>query len=212
MLNVTNGHLYLSFGDIDNGLLSLNNQARSSVNLVDGTLQIIGRSIYMSKLERNRHIIIASYDATNWEAIGVDIDDLSKELNPDTETGKNVLCETTFRHNGYEPEVDVSPYYADPTSKLYEGLRDAALYEKYGDADIKGYYVEAIFEDDAVNGVLTSTSAVKREAYIVPQSIGGDTSGYQIPFTITPVGTPEDVTVTYTKSTRAVTVTAKSGG
>ena len=161
----------------------------------------------MGKLERNRHIIFASFTGTNWEAIGVDIEDLSKELNPDTETGKNVLCETTFKHNGYEPEIDVSPYYADPDSNLYEKLRDAALYEKYGDADIKGYYVEAIFEDDAVSGVLTSTSAVKREAYIVPQSIGGDTSGYQIPFTITPVGVPEDVTVTYTKATRAVTVT-----
>ena len=211
MLNVENGRLYLSFGEIDYGLLTLNNQNRTSAALINGNLQITGRSIYMSKLERNRHIIFGSFNGTSWEAIGVDIDDLSKELNPDTETGKNVLCETTFKHNGYEPEVDVSPYYADPDSVLYDKLRDAALYEKYSDADIKGYYVEAIFEDDATNGVLTSTSAVKREAYIVPQSIGGDTSGYQIPFTITPVGAPVDVTVTYTKATRAVTVTAVGG-
>lgn len=166
----------------------------------------------MAKYERNRHIIFASFDATNWEAIGVDMDDLSKELNPDTESSKNVLCETTFKHNGYEPSIDASPYYADSDSALYEKLRDAALHEKYGDADIKGYYVEAVFEDDAVNGVLTSTEAAKRDAYLVPQSIGGDTSGFQIPFTINPVGAETAVTVTYTKATRAVTVTAKSGG
>lgn len=162
----------------------------------------------MPKMERNRHILFASFNATDWEAIGVDMDDLSKELNPDTETGKNVLCETTFKHNGYEPSVDASPYYADANSVLYDKLCAAALHEKYGDADIKGYFVEAVFKNDAVNGVLTSTEAVKREAYLVPQSIGGDTSGFQIPFTITPVGAETAVVVTYTKATRAVTVAA----
>ena len=166
----------------------------------------------MAKLERRRNIYFASFNGTDWEALGVDNDDLSKELNPDTETGKNVLGETTFRHNGYEPEVSVEPYYADTTSKLYPSLRDAAVKEKYDDESIRGYFAEAVFEDDPVNGVFTSTLAVKREAYLVPQSTGGDTSGFQIPFTVTPIGAPEEVTITYTVATRAVTVSAKSGG
>lgn len=213
MLDVTKGKLYISFGEISSGILMLNDQPTTKITMQDnGMLVLMGRSIFMSKLERRRLIHFASFNGTDWEALGVDIDDMSKELNPDTETGKNVLGETTFKHNGYEPELSVEPYYADTTSTLYDGLRDAAVWEKSDDDSIKGYFCEAVFEDDPVNGVFTSTLAVKRDAYIVPQSTGGDTSGFQIPFTVTPTGAPVEVTVTYTVATRAVTVTAKSNG
>ena len=45
----------------------------------------------MAKLDRNRLMFFASFDGTNWEVLGRDNDDLSKALNPDTETSKNVL-------------------------------------------------------------------------------------------------------------------------
>ena len=47
-----------------------------------------------------------------------------------------------------------------------------------------------------------------REAYIVPQSTGGDTSGLGIPFTVNPIGPMTAVTVVYTLATRAVSITA----
>lgn len=159
----------------------------------------------MAKLDRNRLIMFASFNGTDWEALGKDNDDLSKELNPDTETSKNVLGEATFVHNGYEPEVSVDPYYADDTSALYEKLLAAAMQEKYGDADIKGYYAEAHFTT-ATDTTLTGTG-YKREAYIVPQSIGGDTSAMGIPFSVNPVGPMTAVNVVYTLATRAVTIT-----
>lgn len=164
----------------------------------------------MAKLDRNRLMYFASFNDTAWEVLGVDNDDLSKELNPDTETSKNVLGETTFKHSGYEPEVSVDPYYADIESALYEKLKDAAIQEKYGDADIKGYFVEVLFEEAAAGGVLTGTG-YKRAAYIVPQSTGGDTAGLGIPFNVNPVGPMTQVTVAYTLATRAVTVTPVSG-
>lgn len=141
-----------------------------------------------------------------WEVLGRDNDDLSKELNPDTETSKNVLGEATFKHNGYEPEVSVDPYYADDTSPLYNKLLTAAIQEKYGDEDIKGYFTEVVFttvDEDA--GTMSGTGYM-REAYIVPQSTGGDTSGLGIPFNVHPVGSPTTVAVTYTIATRAVTI------
>ena len=59
--------------------------------------------------ETNDVITVAYTMASDgWDAIGKDNDDLSKELNPDTETGKNVLGESTFTHSGYEPEVEVT--------------------------------------------------------------------------------------------------------
>ncbi len=152
--------------------------------------------------------IIVSYvgASSGWEVVGRDNDDLSKELNPDTETSKNVLGEATFKHNGYEPEVGVDPYYADNSSILYDKLLAAAVQEKYGDADIKGYFIEVVFSSvDTAAGTMSGTG-YKREAYIVPQSTGGDTSGFGIPFNVYPVGAMTPVTVTYTMSTRAVTV------
>ena len=162
----------------------------------------------MAKLDRYMNMYFASFDKTAWDVLGKDNDDLNKELNPDTETSKNVLGEATFKHNGYEPEVNVDPYYADDESPLHEKLLAAAVQEKYGDADIKGYFVEAVFEK-AENGVLSGIG-YRREAYIVPQSTGGDTAGFGIPFTVNPVGPMTEVTVSYTMSTRAVTITEKT--
>lgn len=164
------------------------------------------------KLDRNRLMYFASFDNENWEALGKDNDDLSKELNPDTETSKNVLGETTFEHSGYEPEIDVDPYYADSTSPLYEKLSKAAMEELYGDSDIRGYFIEVLYNTvDAAAGTMTGVG-YKRDAYIVPQSTGGDTAGLGIPFTVNPVGAQTKVNVVYTKATRAVTVTPYSEG
>lgn len=163
------------------------------------------------KLDRNRLMFFASFDKEDWEALGRDNDDLSKELNPDTETSKNVLGEATFKHNGYEPEVALDPYYADNTSPLYEKLLVAAIQEKYGDADIKGYFVEAVYDSANADAGTLSGKGYMREAYIVPQSTGGDTAGFGIPFNVNPVGPMTEVTVVYTIATRAVTITPKSG-
>lgn len=166
----------------------------------------------MSKYDRNRLMFFGSFDATDWEALGKDNDDLSKELNPDTETSKNVLGESTFQHSGYEPEVDVDPYYADPDSALYPKLSKAAMEELYGDEDILGKFTEVIFDTvDAEAGTMSGTG-YQRDAYFVPQSTGGDTSGLGIPFTVNPVGPQTKVNVTYTKATRAVTITPVAAG
>lgn len=90
----------------------------------------------MSKLEREA---MATYlDSTfkrvvasaSWVLVGDDIEDMSVELNPDTETTKNILGQTKTRDNGYEPSMDADPFYADPDNKLYPVLRDIALERK----------------------------------------------------------------------------------
>lgn len=162
------------------------------------------------KEKRNRLMYFASFDKSAWEVLGVDNDDLSKDLNPDVETGKNVIGEATFKHSGYQPEVNVDPYYADTESALYEKLLKAAMEELFGDEDIKGYFVEAHFTE-ATATTLTG-EGFQRAAYIVPQSDGGDTGGLGIPFKVNPVGPMTPVTVVYTIATRAVTITPKGAG
>lgn len=154
-------------------------------------------------------IVVVTYTAASsaWEALGKDTDDLSKELNPDTETSKNVLGETTFKHNGYEPEISMDPYFIDPSRKMYKHLADVAAQEKYGDGDILGYFAEADFTAaNPETRVMTGICYVRR-AYFVPQSVGGDTAGYAIPVNIYPVGPMTKKLISYDMTTNEPTIT-----
>lgn len=166
----------------------------------------------MAKMERNRGMFFGAWKPTGsgspvWEAIGKDNDELTKELNPDTESSKNVLGEATFTHSGYEPEVDVDPYYMDPDRAMYEHLLECALEEKYGEADLVGLFAEAFFTTaNASAGTMTGYCYV-RDAWFVPQSTGGDTTGYAIPYTINPVGPMVKKNITYTIATNTAVIT-----
>lgn len=154
-------------------------------------------------------ILVVTYTAATgaWEALGKDNDDLSKELNPDTETSKNVLGETTFKHSGYEPEIGVDPYYIDPSRKMYKHLAEVAIEEKYGEADVMGYFAEAHFTAANPNTKTMTGYAFVRQAYFVPQSVGGDTSGWAIPTNIYPVGAVTKKNIIYDMATNEATIT-----
>ena len=139
------------------------------------------------KLTRGAHLfyIDTSFGTgtTSWYLVGKDIEEMSVDLGADTEIVKNILDETSVRHNGYEPTIDADPFYADPDDALYPKLKDIAMNRKKGD-DCKTKYLEVIVEDTEA----TSHSAWQEDCYIVPQSVGGDTSGFQIPFQVLPAG------------------------
>lgn len=142
-----------------------------------------------------------------WEAIGKDNDDLSKDLNPDTETSKNVLGESTFRHSGYEPSVSVDPYYIDPSRKMYKRILQNAIEEKYGESDLKGYFAEAFFTTKNNEKRIMTGYCYVREAWFVPQSTGGDTTAYGIPVEIHPVGPYTKKNISYAMDTNEATIT-----
>lgn len=154
-------------------------------------------------------IIVVEFTAAagGWEALGKDNDDLSKELNPDTETSKNVLGETSFKHSGYEPEISLDPYYIDPSRKMYDHLREVALEERYGEADLMGYFAEAYFQTANRKTQKMTGYCYVRQAWYVPQSTGGDTAGYAIPVTITPVGPTTKKKIVYDMQTNEATIT-----
>lgn len=143
----------------------------------------------MAKLNREAlaHYLDTTFKLTaesaEWEIIGDDIEEMSMELNPDTETSKNILGQTKTKDNGYEPSMDADPYYADPDKKLYPMLRDIALERKKGDA-CRTLLLEVIIEDpDAENQL-----AFVQEVIVKPQSYGGDTGGLNIPYNISEDG------------------------
>lgn len=118
-----------------------------------------------------------------WEIIGDDIDEMSMEMNPDTEQVKNILGQTKTKDNGYEPSMDADPFYADPEKKLYPKLRDIALERKKG-SDCRTLLLEVIVEDTAD----TNHLAFVQEVIVKPTSYGGDTGGFNIPFSISEDG------------------------
>lgn len=158
--------------------------------------------------------IVVSYTAaaSGWEALGKDNDDLSKEMNPDTETSKNVLGESVFTHSGYEPNTSVDPYYVDPSRKLGPWLKDIALRELYGEDDCVGYYGEAEYTvKNSKKGIMKGKIRI-RKAWFIPQSVGGDTSGASIPVEIGPFGPVTTKNIVYNIETNEATVTDITNG
>ena len=126
------------------------------------------------------HFIDASFGGATPEYIrlGEDLEEYNEELNPQVEVNQNIIGNQKVRHNGYQVQSEVSPYYAYEDDPLFEKLAEIANERKTGD-DCKTTKVDVL---------LDSTGAVqwayKEDVYLIPNSLGGDTSGVQIPFTV----------------------------
>lgn len=134
---------------------------------------------------------VSGVASAKWELLGADIEEMTVELNPDTETLKNILGQTRTRDNGYEASMDADPFYADPSSDLYKKVRDIALGRLKGD-ECKTLLLEVIVEDTADETHL----AYVREVMLKPQSYGGDTAGLNFPFSVSENGESVKGTVT----------------
>lgn len=119
-----------------------------------------------------------------YERLGKDLEEYNIELNPDTEVKKNICGEASFVHNGYEPSSEADPYYAETGSVLFEKLQKI-VDERYQDDNLKTHAVEVHLWTEEETGAY---EAYQQECYVVPTSYGGDTSGYQIPFTVNYTG------------------------
>lgn len=149
------------------------------------------------KLKRSHlaHYIDASFGKSStpdWFLIGRDIEDLSVELNPETDQKKNILDEVVTEDNGYEPSFDAGTYYADTNDKIYEKLKDIAMNRLTGD-DCKTKVLEVII--DKKTGPY---DAWIEDCVVKPQSYGGDTKGVNIPYKVSFDGNRKQGTATIT--------------
>lgn len=162
------------------------------------------------KLKREAHLFFINTNFTgtgtaSWFLVGKHIEDMSVDLGADVETVKNILGEQSVNLNGYEPSISAEPYYANPDDAIYPILKASAMDRVMDDAHCKTEMLEVIIEDTTE----TSHDAWKQDCYVVPDSIGGDTSGLQIPFTVHPEG--ERTKGTATLNNRVPTFTAATG-
>lgn len=134
---------------------------------------------------------VADVSKATFEIIGDDIEEMSVELNSDTETLKNILGQTRTQDNGYEPSMEADPFYADPEKALYTKIRDIALGRLKGD-HCKTLMLEVIVEDTEA----ATHTAYVREVMVKPTSYGGGTEGLNFPFEVTEDGASVKGTVT----------------
>ena len=151
----------------------------------------LNREAFASFLDTAWNTKVADASKATFEIIGDDIEEMSVELNPDVESRKNILGQTKTVDNGYEPSMDADPFYADPEKALYPKIRDIALGRLKGDA-CKTLLLEVIVEDTEASTHL----AYVREVLVKPQSYGGGTEGFNIPFNVSEDGASVKGTVT----------------
>ena len=157
----------------------------------------------MAKIERKylAHFINAAVPGAeaSYERLGKDLEEYAPELSAEVETKKNILGESSILISGYEKTASVEPYYAEKESALFARLQ-AIIDGNLVLDDLKTDVVEVKLWEDAVSGAYP---AFKEEAYIEVTSYGGDTTGYQIPFTLHYTGVK--VAGTFNPSTKAFT-------
>ncbi len=135
----------------------------------------------MEKIERKylAHFIDSGFGKTvSYIRLGKDLEEYSIELNPDSETKKNIIGETSTVNKGYEPSSSVETYYAYENEPLFEHLADIVNNRMTGTA------CETTVVDVLLNASGTVVWAYKEDVIVIPQSMGGDTAGVQIPFEI----------------------------
>ena len=161
-----------------------------------------------AKVERKylAHFINASFGGTtaNYIRLGKDLEEYNEELNPDVEISKNILGEQNVVHSGYEVQSEADPFYAYYDDPLFEQLALIANERKTGD-DCKTTKVDVLLAEDG-----SVIWAYREDVYVVPNSVGGDTSGVQIPFTVYNAG--NRVAGSFNVSTKTFTEGTSGGG
>lgn len=164
-----------------------------------------------NKIERKylAHFIDASFGTGSatpkYVRLGADLEEYNLDLNPDIEVSKNILGDSTIKHNGYEPQSSVDTFYAVTGDALFETLSAIANERKTGD-DCKTTVVDVLLTESG-----TVTWAYREDAMVVPTSMGGDTSGVQVPFSVYYCGNRTKGTFDVTQKTFTATENTVSG-
>lgn len=125
-----------------------------------------------------------SYAETEYVRLGKDLEEYLVEMNPDVEIAKNILGENAVKINGYETSTTVEPYYYDYDDSLSEKIMEIAMNRLSGE-ECKTSVVDVLLKPgETLNAPPVVVWAYREDCYVVPESVGGDTSGVQMPFTI----------------------------
>lgn len=123
-----------------------------------------------------------SAGAAAYSRLGKDLEEYNVEMNANVETKNNILGETSVTLDSYQPQGSVEPYYAMVGDPMFDRLQ-SIIDDRLTLDDLLSDTVEVhLWEASGDSG--TAFVAYKEEVYIEISSYGGDTTGYQIPFSL----------------------------
>lgn len=130
-----------------------------------------------------------TYKAAEYVRLGKDLEEYSEELNPEVEVTRNIIGEQSVKHSGYEVSGDVDPFYFENyDDALSNKIMDLAMTRATGDS-CKTTMVDVLLKPGTTpEAVPTVVWAYREDVVIAVNSIGGDTTGIQTPFTVYKAG------------------------
>lgn len=117
-------------------------------------------------------------NGTNYVRLGKHLEQYDEELNPQTSVFNNILGEQIVLHTGYQASSSVEPYYAEEGDPLWEKLQDIANKRITGDG-CETTRIDGLMDDEG-----TVLWAYMESCKVIPQKLGGNTSGVQVPFQV----------------------------
>ena len=115
---------------------------------------------------------------TNYVRLGKHLGQYNEELNPQVNTTNNILGEQVVMFTGYQVSSTVEPYYAEKDDPLWEKLQTIANERITGDG-VETTRVDGLMDEEG-----TVLWAYIESCKVIPSSLGGDTSGVQVPFQV----------------------------
>lgn len=114
-----------------------------------------------------------------WYRLGEDLDEYNVEFNPNITVTQNIQGDDTLVHENYEISGDAKSFYADTGDAMFVALENIV-----DNLRMNRYCFTLALEVRLWEESGAGYAAIMRPCYVVPQSYGGDTSGYQIPFNV----------------------------
>ena len=138
----------------------------------------------MAELERKfmGHFVDASTtNSPDYEQLGDGIGEMNIEMGANVQKTRDITGKTKTFIDGYEKSQAVEPYKANSDSNMFKRLQSIADENKVLD-DLNTTVIDVHMWETPTNN--TTYPAVRENAVIELTSYGGDTSGYQLPFTL----------------------------
>lgn len=146
-------------------------------------MAISGKGL-ISRKEFMHFVNVGTGETPEWELLGEGIEELSREMNNNVETKTDILGQTSTTVTKGNQVSSFDPFKCRKDSKLFQ-----KLYQIYTDdlelSDVEMEFLEVSVFDEVSEGTY---SAVKQTGAVDLKSIGGDTTGLDMPFDVNYIG------------------------
>ena len=143
-----------------------------------------------------------SYQKTNYERLGEDLEEYNYETGVSVETKTNIIGQQITRISGYEVSASVEPIFLKPNDALSEQVWKIFNNRSTGE-DCRTSIVDVLYRVDDSDEDPVQEWAYRQDAVVALESIGGDTNGIQGTLTIYPMG--DRVKGTYNEAAKTFT-------